>query len=74
MVRLSTWEVTANAIREGMLALIKPVITSTEGRCVATTKWIPTARVICASRQMISSKSDGATIIRSASSSMMMTM
>ena len=27
----------------GILALIKPVITSTEGRCVAKIKWIPAA-------------------------------
>jgi len=30
----------------GMFALITPVITSTEGRCVAITRWIPTARAI----------------------------
>jgi hypothetical protein len=38
IVRESTCELTANAMREGMLALIKPVITSTDGRCVATIK------------------------------------
>jgi hypothetical protein len=35
ITRLSIWLVTAKAMREGKLALIKPVITSTEGRCVA---------------------------------------
>jgi hypothetical protein len=34
---------TANASLEGMLALISPVTTSTLGRWVATTKWIPDA-------------------------------
>ena len=31
-------------MRLGIFALIKPVITSTEGRCVAKIKWIPIAR------------------------------
>ena len=57
-----------------MLALIRPVTTSTDGRCVATTRWIPTARAICAIRQIESSTSRGATIIRSASSSITTTM
>ena len=35
MVLESTLEETWKAIRVGILALIKPVITSTEGRCVA---------------------------------------
>src|SRR3546814_10353852 len=39
-ILLDTW----NAIRVGMLALIRPVITSTEGRCVARIRWIPAAR------------------------------
>jgi len=34
-VRLSTFEVTWKEIRVGKLALIVPVMTSTEGRCVA---------------------------------------
>jgi hypothetical protein len=63
-----------NAMRLGMLALISPVTTSTEGRWVATTRWIPTALAIWAMRQMASSTSRGATIIRSASSSMTTTM
>ena len=46
IVRESTWLATCKAIREVMLALINPVITSTEGRCVDTIKWIPVARAI----------------------------
>ena len=52
-----------------MLALITPVITSTEGRWVASTRWMPTARAIWAMRQTDSSTSRAATIIRSLSSS-----
>ena len=37
---------TANAILEGTFALIKPVITSTDGLCVAKIIWIPAARAI----------------------------
>lgn len=51
----------------------RPVITSTDGRWVAMTRCMPAARAIWAKRQMESSTSLGATIIRSASSSMMMT-
>ena len=54
-----------------MFALITPVMTLTDGLCVAITRWIPAARASCASRQMDSSTSPGATIIKSASSSMM---
>ena len=54
-----------------MLALIRPVTTSTDGLCVATTRWIPTARAICAIRHIADSTSRGATIIRSESSSTM---
>ena len=61
---------TANAMRLGTLALIMPVMTSTDGRCVASTRWMPTARDFWARRMMQSSTSAGATIIRSASSSM----
>ena len=46
-----------------------PVITSTRGDCVASTMWMPTARAFCAIRMIESSTSAGATIIRSASSS-----
>ena len=56
-------------MRLGTLALIMPVITSTDGRCVASTRWMPTARDFCASRITASSTACGETIIRSASSS-----
>ena len=68
--RESTCDETAKAIREGTLALIIPVMTSADGRCVASTRWIPTARLFWARRMMASSTSAGETIIRSASSSM----
>ena len=54
--------------------LDEPVMTSTDGRCVARIRWMPTARAICASRAIDSSTSLLATIIRSASSSMTTTM
>ena len=60
---------TAKASRAGTLALIRPVITFTDGRWVAITRWMPTARAIWASRQIDSSTSRAATIMRSASSS-----
>ncbi len=44
IVRESTCELTANAMRDGTLALINPVMTSTDGRCVATIRWMPVAR------------------------------
>ena len=74
MTRLSTCEPTANAMRDGMLALMSPVMMSVDGRCVAMMRWMPTARASCAIRQMSSSISPAATIIRSASSSITMTM
>ena len=37
ITRLSVLEATAKAIRAGKLALISPVTTSTDGRCVAMT-------------------------------------
>ena len=43
ITRESTCEATAKAIRAGMLTLIVPVITSVEGRCVASTRWMPIA-------------------------------
>ena len=73
IVRLSTCEETEKAMRVGMLALMMPVMTFTEGRCVAMTRCMPAARANCARRQMLSSTSPGATIIKSANSSMMMT-
>ena len=69
ITRESVWLETANAIRDGTFALIIPVMTSTDGRCVASTRWIPTARDFCASRMIASSTACGETIIRSASSS-----
>ena len=51
-----------------------PVITSTRGLWVASTRWIPTARAFWARRMIESSTSAGATIIRSASSSITHTM
>ena len=69
ITRESVWLETANAIRDGTFALIIPVITSTDGRCVASTRWMPTARDFCASRMIASSTSCGLVIIRSASSS-----
>jgi hypothetical protein len=43
MVRESILLVTLKAILAGKFAFISPVITFTEGRCVAITKWIPIA-------------------------------
>ena len=71
IVRLSIWLDTAKAMRLGMFALMTPVMTLTDGRCVAITRWMPAARASWARRQIDSSTSPGATIIRSASSSMM---
>ncbi len=73
IVRESTCDDTANAMRLGMFAFIMPVMTSTDGRCVAMTRCIPAALAICARRHMASSTSLGAAIIRSASSSMITT-
>ena len=73
IVRESTCEETPKAIRDGIFALMTPVMTSTDGRCVAIIKWMPAARAICASRVIASSTSPAATIIRSASSSTMTT-
>ena len=69
ITRLSASDDTEKAMREGMLALMTPVITSTDGRWVASTRWIPTARAIWAMRHTDSSTSRAATIIRSLSSS-----
>lgn len=57
-----------------MFALISPVTTSTEGLCVATIKWIHTARAFCAILVMHNSVSFLVFlfIIKSASSSMIM--
>ena len=61
-------------MRVGMLLLMTPLITSVEGRWVARTRWMPAARAFSASRAMDCSTSGLSTIMRSASSSMMMTM
>ena len=58
-------------MRVGKFALIVPVMTSTEGRCVAVMTWMPAARAICARRCTAPSMSLPATIIRSAISSIM---
>jgi hypothetical protein len=69
MTRLSVRLEVANASLVGMFALISPVTTSTLGRWVATTRWMPAARASWVIRTMASSTSRGAIIIRSASSS-----
>ncbi len=69
IVRESIFDDTWKATRVGMLALMRPVITSTDGRCVARIRWMPAARAFCASRAISSSIFLPATIIRSASSS-----
>ena len=69
MTRESVRLEVANASRDGTLALISPVTTSTDGRWVAITRWMPAARASWVMRTMESSTSRGATIIRSASSS-----
>ena len=74
MIRESTFEGTRKAIRQEKLFLIVPVMTSIDGRWVAMTRWMPTARASWARRAMQYSTSWAPTIISSASSSMMMTM
>ena len=69
-MRDSRDDATAKATRLGMLAFMRPVMTSEEGRWVAMTRCIPAARPIWATRQMDSSTSFAATSIKSASSSM----
>src|SRR5664280_2078404 len=73
IVRESICEAMANAMRLGKLALISPVTTFTEGRCVASTRWMPVALAFWASRTIGSSTFLPSRIIRSASSSMMIT-
>ena len=74
MVRLSILEATLKLMRVGKLALMVPVITSTEGRCVDMMRWMPAARAICARRCTAASISLPATIMRSANSSTTTTM
>ena len=73
MTRESTAEATLKAMRAGKLALIRPVTTSTLGRWVAMIRWMPVARAIWAMRHRDFSVSCGASIIRSASSSITIT-
>ena len=74
MTRLSVSDEVANASQDGTLVLIRPVTTSTDGRWVASTRWIPAARAFWVIRTIASSTSRGAVIIRSASSSTIATM
>ena len=74
IVRESTIDVTRKAIRAGKLALITPVMMLVVGRCVAITRWMPTARANCAIRAIGVSISRPAVMIRSANSSMITTM
>ena len=73
MTRESMLLETDSAMRLGTLALMTPVRISVDGLCVAMTMWMPAARAFCASRQMESSTEFWAVMMRSASSSMMMT-
>ena len=66
MVRESIWLATCKATRLGTLALIKPVMTSTDGRWVESRRWMPVARDFWARRQSAISTSSGAVIIKSA--------
>ena len=61
------------AIRDGIFDLIRPVITSTLGLCVPIMRWIPAALAFCARRHIEVSTSSAAVIIRSASSSIIIT-
>ena len=65
---------TLKAIRPGMFALIRPVTTFTSGRWVASTKCIPAARPFWAIRTISCSRSLPACIIKSAISSIIITM
>ena len=74
ITRESVSDEVANASLEGTFVLISPVTTSTDGRCVASTRWMPAARAFWVIRTIESSISFGAVIIRSASSSTTHTM
>src|SRR5204862_386312 len=73
IVLVSIWEVTRKLMRVGKLALMVLVITSTDERWVAMSRWMPAARAICARRCPALSICLPATIIRSAAPSMMTT-
>src|SRR5690606_29142551 len=64
-----TLDNTRKAKRAGKLALMVPVIIFTDGRWVAITKCMPTARASCARRAIGVSTSLPAVIIKSANSS-----
>ena len=53
IVRESILLDTVNAIRVGMFALIRPVITSTDGRCVASTVDARRTRFLCQTRNQL---------------------
>ncbi len=61
--------VTLKLMRVGRLALMTPVMTSTEGRCVAMIRWMPAARDFWLRRWISTSISLPTVTIRSASSS-----
>ena len=44
ITRLSASDEVAKESLDGTFALISPVTTSTDGRCVAKTRWIPAER------------------------------
>ena len=69
----SICDATVQAIRDGMLFLMVPVMTSTDGRCVPMIRCIPAALAFAARRAMELSTLSGAVAMRSASSSIMMT-
>ena len=74
MVLESTLDITRKATLAGKLALIIPVMTFTEGLCVAMMRWIPTALASCARRAIGCSTSLPAVMIKSANSSTTSTM
>src|SRR5690606_42128531 len=57
ITRESILELTRKQMREGRLALMRPVITSVEGRWVASTRCTPAARAFWARRQIFFSTS-----------------
>src|SRR5690625_5419709 len=65
----SVWDDVAKASRLGTFALMSPVTTSTEGRWVANTKWMPAARASWVMRWIEASTYRGATIMRTEGSS-----
>ena len=73
MMRLSNLLATMKAMRLGILALMRPVITSMLGLWVASTRWIPTARDMAASLARVDSSSFPVVAMRSANSSMITT-